>query len=436
MSKLDGLTAQEKQLLERYHDGALGSDEELGRAERLMASTSLARVYLASLEEIKLGVRGAERAWWESASEQVPGAGSLLERASREELAGRALEELVPLLERYHDGAVIEAEAVEVEALMEAREDVAGYLLGLSELGLGVKGATREAIDAVDFGGLWEGIASRLDEEDRAAGGGTDNVLSFEPGKKKSSGEEKETRERPAFSEEDHRVLLYRYHDQEVSEAERAQVEAWAEIDPGVSATLGALEELRLAASASMELAEEHIEPGLMWSLLEERIQEESVAGSDQQVAAVASLSAHRARKAEQVERAQSVGSTRRREVFIALAAMFCTVLGVAIFKDSLFPGEKVIVEKTVVIVDSLEYGDGTSVMVTGPMQSASMEVGVEEGVESEGAEAPGEGLEQGEAPTPTVIWLIDPDEPAEQDEAPSSKEEVERDAGHLGQPI
>lgn len=426
MSKPKGLTAQEKQLLERYHDGALEGGEELGRAERLMASASLARVYLASLEEIKLGVRGAERALWESSSEAMQAASaSLLEQAEQERVRERTLVELVPLLDRYHDGAVIEAEALEVEALMEAREDVASYLVGLSEVGLSVQGATQEAIDAVDFGNFWDGLAAKIDAEDRAQ---DEKVVSFVPASKPR--EEKATRERPAFSEEDHRVLLYRYHDGEVSDAERAQVKAWAEIDPGVSATLGALEELRFAASASMELAEEHIEPGLMWSLLEGRLEEEAP-----RVAAVASLSEHRARKAEQVVQEVGAGS-RRREIFIALAAMFCTVLGVAIFKDSLFPGEKVIVEKTVVIVDSLEYGDGTSVMVTGPMQSASMKVGVE--AETQAEVSSDEELVEGEEPTPTVIWLIDPDEPTDNEESSPREQEPDsgKDGAGLGQPI
>ena len=80
-------------------------------------------------------------------------------------------------------------------------------------------------------------------------------------------------------------------------------------------------------------------------------------------------------------------------------------MLGMGLFGDKIF-GTRV-VEKTVVIVDSVEYGDGKSVIVTGPMQQASMTTESEEDVD---------GAEDAEPEAPTVIWLIDPNEVSEEE--------------------
>ncbi len=69
---------------------------------------------------------------------------------------------------------------------------------------------------------------------------------------------------------------------------------------------------------------------------------------------------------------------------------------------------QQVVVEKTVVIVESVETPSAdTSVMVTGPMQPASMST------DSDAAQ-------KEEDETPTVIWLIEPDE--SEDEKPTGQ--------------
>ena len=74
--------------------------------------------------------------------------------------------------------------------------------------------------------------------------------------------------------------------------------------------------------------------------------------------------------------------------------------------------------------------------MVTGPMQSASMKVGVE--AETQAEVSSDEELVEGEEPTPTVIWLIDPDEPTDNEESSPREQEPDsgKDGAGLGQPI
>ncbi len=409
-----GLAQSEKRLLERHHDGALvGKERE--QAERLLAQVSLARDYASSLKELGTATRAAEQELWERAEvcavEEV--AMAAIEGAGVD-VSALELTALESMLLRFHDDEVTAEEAAEVEHLMSAREDVASYLGGLGELELGVKSATAEAVDAVDFSGFWGRLEDAMDASEELTGEPEQDegaqVLSF-PGA---------TRERPSFNNDDHQVLLYRFFDGEASDEERRQVKAWQEIDPNVASTLGALTELNLAVRASMELAEEHIEPGLLWSMIEDGL-------GDAQLDNVASLSAHR----EAREANRSATPNHRREIFIALAAVLCTVMGVALFGDGLLKGDPVIVEKTVVIVDSLEYGDGTSVMVTGPMQTASMEV--------DGEEPSGESEEGVEEETPTVIWLIDPNADVSGEESVEESDDVkleEHDAGRHGKPI
>lgn len=411
-----GLAQSEKHLLERYHDGVLVG-EERDRAEMLLAQVSVARDFASSLKEISTATRAAEQELW--AQSDAPSSEALWQAAMQpcEPLMTQDVSALSPMLVRFHDGEVTEQEAAEIVELMGAREDVSAFLGGLGELELGVQGATKEAVDAVDFGGFWGKLEQAIDAEQESTQEPQElpeapNVLSFP----------QSTRERPSFNDDDHQVLLYRYHDGEASADECRQVQAWQEIDPKVAATLGALEELELAARASMELAEEHIEPGLMWSMIEGRLGEEEHN--------VASLAAHR--EAKRAEAATAPVSNHRREMFIALAAVLCTVMGVALFGDGLFSGDKVIVEKTVVIVDSLEYGDGTSVMVTGPMQTASMEVdGSDEVIDDE------DSLD--EEATPTVIWLIDPEadvQERDEDVAPPGDSQEGEEVVPRGKPI
>lgn len=406
--KKSALTYEERLLLQRHHDGERAEGERVD-AEALLAASEQARAYRAHLDEVHVAAVAAEQEIWESgeAFEVDALISGLDEQGAEVELF-----DLMPLLERYHDAEVSDTERAEVERLLEEREDAAAYLLTLQELQAGVAAGSDGALDTVSFGGFWEGIEARL---------GDDQVKEAAAPEVIDLGRERRARttERPAFDIEDHQVLLYRYHDGEVSEQERAQVAAWAEIDESVAATLETLDELSLGVKVAMEQAQERVDLSQIWAGVEDEISKDAPG--------VISLDKRREEKA-----ASSWG--RRREAFIAIAAAFCTIIGVGLFKDSLFsPSEQVIVEKKyVVIVDSVEYGDGTSVMVTGPMQPAAMELDTVEALDAQ------------EPETPTVIWLIDPEEEVEgQGDKPASSgspvEDDEPDAGadtKLGQPI
>ena len=411
--KKSALTYEERLLLQRHHDGERAEEERVD-AEALLAGSEQARAYRAHLDEVHVAAVAAEQEIWESSEAfEVDALISGLD----EQGAEVELFDLMPLLERYHDAEVSDAERAEVERLLEEREDAAAYLLTLQELQAGFAAGSDGALDAVNFGGFWEGIEARLGEEE-AEEVAAPEVIDL--------GKERRARsaERPAFDSEDHQVLLYRFHDGEVSEEERAQVMAWSESDDSVAATLETLDELSLGVKVAMEQAQERVDLSQIWAGVEDEISKDSPD--------VISLDRRREEKA-----ASSWG--RRREALIAIAAVVCTIIGVGLFKDSLFgPGEQVIVEKKyVVIVDSVEYGDGTSVMVTGPMQPAAMELDTDT-IEAVDAQEP---------ETPTVIWLIDPEEeledPAEEpssgesDTEPSSGDEPDAGADtKLGQPI
>ena len=396
MKALEKLTYEQRVLLQRLEDGDLNTAQE-AEARALLEESEEAVAFVDSLGEVQVATRAAEQEAWERAD--APDVAKVVAPAIAGERAPMALPlgDLTGLLDRFHDGEVTAEEMNEVELLLEAREDVAEYLLGMTELGDVFERGHQEEVAEVDFGGFWDSLSARLEEEEKPAA----EVVAF-PGKatkKKST-----TAERPAFTQDDHQVLLYRFHDGEGTEQERAQVTAWAEIDPEIAETLGALEELSLAATVAIEQAQERADLSAIWAGVSAELADE-FAGSAQ----VISLDSKRAEKDE--EKPKETGTRYRREAIIALAAVLATVIGMGVFGDRLF-GPRV-VEKTVVIVDSLEYGDGNSVIVTGPMQQASMEV--------EGSDDGEEGAENAEPEAPTVIWLIDPEEVPEEADAGDS---------------
>merc|ERR1712000_306956 len=112
-----------------------------------------------------------------------------------------------------------------------------------------------------------------------------------------------------------------------------------------IAETLGALEELSLAATVAMEQAQERVDLSSVWAGVSAELADE-FGGK----APVISLEQKRTEKAE--EKPEETGTSHRREAFIALAAVLVTVLGMGLFGDKLF-GPRV-VEKTVVIVDSV----------------------------------------------------------------------------------
>ena len=340
------LTYEEREILHRHHDGE-ASDLDFRRAERLMEQRPEARAYVSALQEVAMAARAAEQEAWERAGQvsvEMWGE-AIIARAALAEQA--PLESIVGMLDRYHDNEVTEPELADVEALIAQREDVSSYVEGLQALGRGVHAASAKALDEVNFSGFWEGIEARLPRQQEASRQRS-NVIELPSAGRRKRGVPS-TLERPAFMSEDHQVLLYRYHDGEASAQERAQVAAWAEIDPQVSATLGALDEINLAVRVALEQAQERVEASEIWAGVRDRLEHE-ISLKDQ---GVVSLAAHREEAAPAP--AVSMFQRYRREAIVALAAVICTVLGIALFGESL-PGERVVVEKTVVIVDSVEY--------------------------------------------------------------------------------
>lgn len=374
---MKGLSKEDIRLVQRLHDGDL-SEFEQARAERLISQNAQARTLMAALAEIELGVRGAEIDAWERAD--APAADDVSARAvGASPPGGDSLVDLAPLLERYHDGELLHEEAAEVEALMQERDEVAGYLDVLAELSLGVTVARDEAVDGVDFGAMWAGIDACLGDEASAAA---------------------------AYDPEEHHVLLQRYHDGEVEASERERVEAWLEAEqPEVMATLSALGELGLSVNAAVELVVERAELDL-WSRVASELDTSSSA-HEEAAAAVTSLEARREAKARQEV---SWWSRNRQTVYAVAATAVIAVLGGLLLGNPFAPRERVVVkERTIVIVDDVKYKPGTSVMVTsptGPAVNKPQGPSMSDGVDNE---------------APTIIWMLDGgDEGDGGDEEPS----------------
>lgn len=360
------LTYEERVLLQRYHDREVGEAE----VEALLSGSDTARDFLEALEEVAHATRAAELEAWEASG--APDSEAIVDQIdAATPLQDRPLTELVGLLERFHDLEATDLEVQDVESLLETRADVVEYLAGLDELHHGLRASHEEMVADVDFGGFFAAISDRLEEDDAIEQ--APNVVRF-PGKSP------ETSERPAFDLENHRVMLYRNYDQEATEAEAAQVAAWAEIDPQVAETLGALEELTFAVNVAVEVAQERVDLSHLWHDVETALGEETTP--------VISLEREREKR--------GFFQHYRREIFAAAVAALVTIVGLNLVGGP----QQVVVEKTVVIVESVETPSAdTSVMVTGPMRPASMEAGDDTQAKEE------------EDETPTVIWLIEPEE-------------------------
>lgn len=371
--KKQELTYREQNLLQRHFDGELEGAEAMA-AEELLAQSVAARVFLASLEELALAVRESEALVWESA--RVASSEEIAEIAAKSgALTERSLAELAPLLERFFDGEADEVEGIFVAGLIDEREDVAAYLEQLDELRGGLReiGATLGA--DVDFGDFWSGIDARL-------------------------GDAAESAAADRYDADEHAVLLYRFHDEQVDDAERSRVEGWlAANEPEVKQTIAALAELNVAVNASVELAQERVDLSAMWGGVEARLdalkQEESASERVEKVAEVAAES--------RVVSLASVRSERRgwgRPAMAFAAAVTLLLLG-GLLAERILGSETVIIkERTVVIVDSVEHGPGVRVDINSPIEQAG-QVGEEE------------------EDFPTVIWLLDADEEAPADSKP-----------------
>ena len=224
------LTYRECRLIQGLHDGELDR-EDRQIAEDLLERSTAARVYRNALEELEHAARAAEQAAWEAAEDDAPAAERLAELAvGAPDPMEAELEELAPLLERFHDGEVDHAEAAFVNGLVQERDDVADYLATLEEISGGVKALGDDLAGDVDFSGFWDGVADGIDSEQ------TDD----------SKDTEQSTSEPGEFRPGDHLVLVQRFFDDEVDEDERARVTAWLEQGhPEVVAYVEALEEVR-----------------------------------------------------------------------------------------------------------------------------------------------------------------------------------------------
>lgn len=383
--KNERLSAEERVLLERYHDEDL-SEFEARRAEKLIESNEVAAEYNAALREVGDAARIAEEEAWTQSD--APSAAAVVEFAVNAPDAEDApIEELAPLLERFFDGETTDEEAEWVAALIDDRDEVAEYLMGLESLQAGVR-VSSEAITAdVDFGGFWDSVASKLDAEAPAD----------EP-----------------FEFADNAMLLQRFHDGEVDDAEIARVHAWLDAEePEVLDTIDALGELKLAVNAGIEHAQEGVDFGSIWEAVEDAMDEDLENEGGGKVVAFGK----RKRARDQTRSGYS------QLVVGAVAALFLVAFVGGIFSEQIFaPGQVRVVEKTIVIVDSVEYAPGSSVMINSPVQEASATVS------SQGSDTQ----------EPTVIWLLDSGEENLDDSAVPGieKQGEEQDTGYKGQPI
>lgn len=317
------LTTDEALLLQRYADGQANEVEEQA-AKALLKERPAAEVYLAVLKELRLGVQLAmeeacEKAKWPDPEQWVDRA---LSQAGLIELE---LDELAPLLERFHDGEADDIEAAAILAMIEHREDVAAYLAELD----GLSSSVRQAHDLtqVDLSNFWNELEKKLDDPENL----------------------------PQFELEEHGVLLHRFHDGEVSDEEAALVQGWIERqDREVDAFLGALAELHLGVNAAIETAQEEAPLHEIWTGVEARLGEKAP-----EPERVVSLQERRAEKAK--------STFWQRPLFAAVAAVALVAVG-GLLGPRLMGPKQVIEKRTVVIFDSVEYSPGSSVMIHSPM--------------------------------------------------------------------
>lgn len=327
------LTYDEALLLQRHVDGETTSQEE-DRAQDLLERSSPARVYAAALGELRIALQMAEEAAWERAELPSPEEWVDLARDS----AGWAeadLDELAPILERFHDGEVDPAEAATVVALMEERDDVAEYLSELDRLSAGVRSAGEAGAD-VDFDGLWAGIAAQIEGDKSTAPAPID---SFDP--------------------VESTVLIHRYHDQEVSDEERRRVDGWLKGgDAEVDGLLGAMAEIHIGVNAGLEVAQEKVDFTDIWTAVESHLDEIDAQNAASNVVSLDKAPDSQARRAD--------SNSWNKPVFASAAAVALIIMG-SLIGPQLWQPEQVIETRTVVIFDSVESAPGSSVMIHSP---------------------------------------------------------------------
>jgi hypothetical protein len=377
-----GLTTEQCELLQRFYDEELSAAESI-RAEQLLERSAPARVFVRALAELSAAVRAGHELAWERAASRIPSPARLAEMAAQAPgMLDAPLDELAALLERFHDGEADEAEAAWVRALLEERADAAAYLAGLDQIAEDLRAAGQVMVDDVDFDGFWDKISAGIDAD---AGAGVDAERDELPD------------ELPEFDPSEHLLLLHRYADDETDAAEAARVEGWIEQgDPQVREYLAALDEIKLGVTVAAETACEQVALRDIWTGVAEAIDESAaeVAGEDKSGAAPISL------ENERRKRGGWLGEYRQ-AIFGAAAAAVVLAGVVGLFQDRIFgPPERVIVEKTiekrVVIVETVEYSPGSSVMIDSPMTRVNMKADDRQKV------------------NPTVIWLFESDSPTD----------------------
>ncbi|AWV91301.1 hypothetical protein DN745_19020 [Bradymonas sediminis] len=361
--------------MQRFYDEEL-SAAECVQAEQLLEGSASARVFVAALGELSLAVQASHELVWERAEPKIISAARLAELAAEAgDMMDTPLEDLRGLLQRLHDDEVDPAEEAWARALLGERPDAAAYLASLGELGEGLRIAEAEMVQEVDFSGFWDKISAGINTESAHN--------SPQP-----AGDQKIQK----FDAQQHLMLLHRFADAETDAAETAQVQAWIDQDEAqVCGYLEALDEIKLGVNVAAETACENAPLDAIWGGVFDAI------NAEEPSPAPISL------EAERQKRGGFTGwaGEYRQAIFGAAAAALVAFGVMALFGDRILgPKERVIVEKTVekhiVIVDSVEYSPGSSVMIDSPMTRVNMN-------SENNAEA-----------DPTVIWLFDSEEETE----------------------
>lgn len=350
------LTPSQISFLQRYADGEATLPEQRDCKELL--KTEQAQAFLADLETLQAAARVAEEAIWAKNTQVTD---TILSAIGGNGMSA-SVEDLHPLLERFFDGECDDAEASFVASLIDERPDVADYLAELDTLRAGVRVFDEDMGARADLSSLWSGIENRLDQSGLKA---------------------------------EQKALLNRHFDGEVSASEKVAVAAMLQTDDEARAIHDALSELRLATQAAMDTASEGVDFAPIWGAVEAAMD----ADLESQGENIVALGARR--------REKSFVQTYRQSILGAVAALVAVALVGGMFGSFMTP-ERVIVEKTIVIVDSVEYAPGSSVMVNSPVQRASV------------ISEPGSEVEE-----PTVIWLLD-----------SGEDNLEETNEPSGQPI
>ena len=372
------LTESQRELLQRWFDGELAEGERR-RAEDLLQSSEAADSYIEALEEIRSAATIAFDTSLEAVSQELSSANLVEAAIDAPPLEDLPLLELAPVLERYHDGEVTEAERRTIEKLRRKRTDVADYLEHLAFVGETVRAANEEAAQKVDLDSVWSGVERDLTYED--------------------------AEEAPDYRAERDQSLIHRYVDDELDEWRSEQVQEWLDDDSEAADTARQIEKLGDATRIAFEEAGADVDLDGMWSEVASRLDADDTEETDD--ADVVSIDRARddggaqaaGSEADEASGGKVVGLfSQYGQALVGAAAATLLVLGaIALFGDKLFPGQTVVKEKTVVIVDSVEYESGSSVVVDSPMKQVRAK-----------SQKESKDDEDDKDEKPTVIWLLD----------------------------